>query len=98
MLQGAANAPSRRRPGFGVELLVTQGRTSLDDLEIRPIVVLKQPSKNVLRHQEILFWVKDSAVGQDRQGLIENGAAKRNRPGIGRIVLGWKASVKLNLY
>jgi hypothetical protein len=41
MQQGAANAAFRGRLGFSVELLVTQGGASLDNLVVRPIVVLK---------------------------------------------------------
>jgi hypothetical protein len=41
MQQGEANAPFRGGLGFSVELLVTQGGASVDDLEVRPVVVLK---------------------------------------------------------
>jgi hypothetical protein len=62
MRQGLADAPFRSGLRFSIELLVTQGGASLDDLEVGPVVVFKYLYKKILVHQEIPFLVQPDKV------------------------------------
>jgi hypothetical protein len=50
MQQGLTNAAFRGGPGFSIELIVAQGEAGMDDLEIRPDIMLKQFNKISLGH------------------------------------------------
>ena len=52
----SANAPFRGGLGCSVELLVTQGGARLNELHVRPVVVLKYLHQHRLGHQETLSW------------------------------------------
>ncbi len=49
MYQVLANTPLLTGLGIRVELILTKGRASADDLAIRPVVVFKKLRENVFR-------------------------------------------------
>ena len=49
MYQVHANTPLLPGVGIRVELILTEGRASADDLAIRPVAMFKELRENVLR-------------------------------------------------